>query len=35
MSECTIPTENNLIITAGREPHDKAYIYVQHSVCNQ
>ena len=34
-SESTIPTENDMIMTVGRNPHNMVYIYIQNSVCNQ
>ena len=35
VSEGTIPIEDNLIRTVGRETHEKIYAYVNKSVCNQ
>jgi hypothetical protein len=35
MFEGTVPIENNLIATVGKEMLKKAYIYIQNSISNQ
>jgi len=35
MSEGSVPIDNNLIATVGKEMHEKAYIYIQNSISNQ